>query len=155
MTGAEVGAFMLHGTRTAKVATRMRDGHPHVVPMRFVLDGPDVVFTTHSTSAKARHLRLDPRLALVVDEESPPYAFVHVRGRARISEDPDELLRFATRIGDRYMGAARALEFALRNGARGELLVRVIPERVIAKADVAGWGLTAPAARPRQSSGVV
>lgn len=137
MTAEELRAFMLHGTRTAKIATAMADGQPHVMPVWFVLDGEQVVFTTNVESAKGRHLRRDPRVALVVDEEVEPYAFVHIRGRVRTSEDPDELLRFATLIGGRYMGADRAEEFGLRNGVPGELLVHVAPQRVIAKADIA------------------
>jgi hypothetical protein len=75
---------------------------------------------------------------LVVDEDVAPYTFVHIRGRARISEEMDLLLRFATEIGGRYMGPERAKEFGQRNAVPGELLVRVTPERTIAQTDVAG-----------------
>ena len=84
-------------------------------------------------------LRRDPRIALVVDEDVAPYAFVHIRGRVKISEDIDQLLRFATEIGARYMGNARAEEFGRRNAVPGELLVRVEADRIIAEADVAGY----------------
>jgi PPOX class probable F420-dependent enzyme len=130
---------MLHGTRTAKVATVMANGQPHVMPVWFVLDGDQVVFTTGADSVKGRNLRRDPRIALLVDDEEPPYAFVHLRGRATISEDLDALLRFATKIGSRYMGTNRAEEFGRRNAVPGEILVRVDPERVIAAEDVAGY----------------
>lgn len=70
----------------------------------------------------------------VVDEEVPPYGFIHVRGRAEISEDPEQLLRFATEIGARYMGVDRAEEFGTRNAVPGELLIRVTPEHLIATA---------------------
>jgi PPOX class probable F420-dependent enzyme len=139
MTPAEIRGFLLHGTRTAKVATAMADGRPHVMPVWFVLDGEQIVFMTGATSTKGRNMRRDPRIALVVDEEAPPYAFVHVRGRVTIGEDLDELRRFATEIGARYMGEERADEFGRRNAVPGELLVRVAPERVIAENDVAGY----------------
>src|SRR5437660_8640153 len=105
MTPDEARAFMLEGTRTAKAATVMRDGHPHVMPVWFVLDGEQIIFTTGRGTVKGRDLRRDPRIALVVDEEVPPYAFVHVRGHVTLSEDVDELLRYATAIGARYMGS--------------------------------------------------
>ena len=54
------------------------------------------------------------------------------------SEDPGELLRCATEIGGRYMAAERAGEFGRRNAVPGELLVRITPERVISKTDLAG-----------------
>jgi PPOX class probable F420-dependent enzyme len=139
MTAEEIRAFLMHGTRTAKVATVMPSGQPHVMPVWFVLDGEQIVFTTGRDSVKGRDLRRDPRIALLVDDENPPYAFVHVRGKVTISNDLDELLHFATEIGSRYMGADRAEEFGRRNAVPEELLIRVTPERVISNADVAGY----------------
>ena len=138
MTPEEVRDFLGHGTRTAKVATAGADGQPHVAPVWFVVDDDELVFTTWSDSVKGRNLRRDPRVAVVVDNEVAPYGFVHLRGRVTLSQDLDELLRFATTIGRRYMGADRAEEFGRRNAVPGELLVRLKPERVIATADVAG-----------------
>jgi PPOX class probable F420-dependent enzyme len=109
------------------------------MPVWFVLDGDQIVFTTGAQSVKGRNLRRDPRVALLVDDQRPPYAFVHVRGRVTLHEDPDELLRFATAIGARYMGTDQAEEFGKRNAVAGELLVRVMPDRVIAQDDVAGY----------------
>jgi PPOX class probable F420-dependent enzyme len=138
MTPNEIRDFLGRGTRTAKVATSLPDGQPHVMPVWFVLDGEELVFTTWGNSVKGRNLRRDPRAAVIVDDEVAPYAFVHIRGHVTLSEDLDELLRFATAIGGRYMGAERAEEFGRRNAVPGELLVRLRPERVIAAADVAG-----------------
>lgn len=138
MTETEIREFLAHGTRTAKLATVGRSGAPHVVPVWFALDGEQLVLTTSAASVKGRNLRRDPRVAVVVDDEAPPFAFVHIRGRAALSEDPGELLRYATEIGGRYMGAERAGEFGRRNAVPGELLVRITPERVIAETDLAG-----------------
>ena len=138
MTDDEIHAFLSHGTRTAKLATSGPGGRPHVMPVWFVLDGEELVFTTWGDSVKGRNLRRDPRAAVIVDEEVAPFAFVHLRGHVTLSEDLDELLRFATAIGARYMGTDRAGEFGRRNAVPGELLVRLRPQRVIATADVAG-----------------
>jgi PPOX class probable F420-dependent enzyme len=109
------------------------------MPVWFVLDGEQLVLTTGADTVKGRNLRRDPRVALVVDDETPPFAFVHIRGRASLSEDPDQLLRYATEIGGRYLGADRAEEFGRRNAVPGELLVRITPERVISETAVAGY----------------
>src|SRR5438445_3954500 len=138
MTPEEIRAFLSHGTRTAKLATSGPRGQPHVMPVWLALDGEELVFTTWGDSVKGRNLRRDPRAAIVVDEEVAPYAFVHIRGHVRLSEDLDELLRFPTAIGGRYMGADRAEEFGRRNAVPGELLVHLHPDRVIATAGVAG-----------------
>ncbi len=138
MTPDEIQVFLSHGTRTAKLATSGPGGQPHVMPVWYVLDGDELVFTTWGDSVKGRNLRRNPRAAVIVDEEVAPYAFVHIRGHVTLSEDLEELLRFATAIGGRYMGAERAGEFGRRNAVPGELLVRLRPERVIAAAGVAG-----------------
>jgi len=108
-----------------------------VAPIWFVVDDGAVLFNTGKETAKGRAVRRDPRLALCVDLEEPPFAFVQVQGIATVSEDPDELLRSATAIGGRYMGAERADEFGRRNGVPGELLVRLRPTKVIAEMGVA------------------
>ena len=138
MTPDEIQGFLSHGTRTAKLATSGAGGQPHVMPVWFVLDGEELVFTTWGNSVKGRNLRQNPRAAVIVDEEVAPYAFVHIRGQVTLSEDPEELLRFATAIGGRYMGPDRAEEFGRRNAVPGELLVRLRAERVVATANVAG-----------------
>ena len=137
MTPDEIRAFLTHGTRTAKLATTMADGAPHVMPVWFVLEGEQLVFNTGTDTVKARGLRRDPRVSIVVEDETPPFAFVHIRGRATLTDDLEEVRRTATLIGGRYMGADRAAEFGARNGVPGELLVRVTPERVIAVSDIA------------------
>lgn len=138
MTAPEIRAFLTQGTRTAKLATVRADGRPHVAPVWFVLDGEDVIFTTWHTTVKAANLRREPRVALAVDDETPPFAYVLVEGTATISDDLAELRAWATRIGARYMGAEQAEAFGARNGVPGELLVRVTPVRVTAEADIAG-----------------
>ena len=111
MDDAEWRAFVSEGTRTAKLATTRHDGRPHVVPIWFVLDGEDFVFTTGEHSIKGRALARTGLAALCVDDPRPPYAFVSVTGTVGISRNADELLRWATTIGGRYMGADRAEEF--------------------------------------------
>lgn len=137
MSHDETAAFMSQGARTGKLAVVRRDGSPHVTPIWFVLDGDDLIFTTDQNSGKAHALRRDPRVSFVVDDETPPFAFVLIDGTATISRDPAELLHWATVIAGRYMGADRAEEYGHRNGVPGELLVRVHPERVVARAGIA------------------
>ena len=132
MSRDEWREFLEHGTRTAKLAITRRDGRPHVVPVWFVLDGDDLIFTTGANTVKGKAIRRDGRVCLCVDDERPPYAYVMVEGRATLGDDLNEKLRHATRIGGRYMGEQRAEEFGRRNAVPGELLVRVRPERVVA-----------------------
>jgi PPOX class probable F420-dependent enzyme len=114
-----------------------QSGAPLVAPVWIVLDGDDIVFTTGASTAKGKALLRDPRVALCVDDDRPPFSYVIVRGTATISEEPEELLHWATILGGRYMGADRADEFGARNAVPGELLVRVTPARIVAERGVA------------------
>jgi PPOX class probable F420-dependent enzyme len=137
MSPEEYRAFLLEGAHTGKLATTQADGRPHVAPIWFTLDGDDIMFTTWHTTVKARALLRDPRVALLVDDERPPFAYVMIEGRVTISDNLDELRHWATRIAARYMGEEQAEGYGKRNGVPGELLVRLTPLKVIAHTDIA------------------
>jgi PPOX class probable F420-dependent enzyme len=137
MTEAEWREFVSTGTRTGKIGVTRADGSPHVTPIWFVLDGLDLVLTTHGEGVKARALRRDPRASVCVDDERPPFSFVTLFGEATLSEDLGELRKWATILGGRYMGADRAEEYGKRNAVPGELLVRLRIGKVIAQRDIA------------------
>jgi PPOX class probable F420-dependent enzyme len=137
MTPDEYRSFLLHRTRTAKLATVRADGRPHVAPVWFVMDGDNVIFTTWHATVKAMNLRRDPRVCLCVDDEAPPFSFVQIEGTATLSEDLDDLRHWATRIAGRYMGTDQAEAYGRRNGVPGELLVRVTPTRILAQKNIA------------------
>ncbi|MDQ8703772.1 PPOX class F420-dependent oxidoreductase [Streptomyces sp. LHD-70] len=138
MTNAEWQAFVSHGTRTGKLSTVRADGSPHVSPVWFVLDGDrHLIFNTGKNTVKGRNLARDGRVALCVDDDRPPFAYVVIQGRAELIEELGQVREAATRIAARYMGPERAEEFGARNGVPGELLVRVRIEKVSAEGGVA------------------
>ena len=127
--------------RTGKLAVTRKDGSPHVAPVWVDLDGEGddarLVFMTSAETIKGKSILRDGRVAICFDDEQPPYSFVTVNGTTETSTDPDELFRWATRIGGRYMGADRAEEYGARNAVPPELVVRVTPTRVVVGRNVA------------------
>lgn len=138
MSGPEYRSFITEGTRTGKWATSRRDGSPHVVPVWFVVEGDDLLVTTGRTSVKGRAVLRDPRVALCVDDERPPYAFVLIQGRASVSTDPDEVLRASTLNARRYVGPEHAEEYGRLNAGEGMLLVRITPEKIVSENNITG-----------------
>ncbi len=138
MTHEQIRAFLTEGYRTGKVATVRADGRPHVAPIWFVLDGDDIVFMTGAETVKGRSLRRDPRVAMSVDVEEPPYGFVLVEGSVTISTDLNEMLSLSIEIARRYVGDERAEEYGRRNAVEGELLIRLRPDKTVAVADLMG-----------------
>ena len=124
--------------RTAKFASVAADGSPRVSPIWVALDGDDVMFTTHSTSAKAKAIGRDARVAMCFDDERPPFSNVILFGTASV-------VRRARRrapMGDHHRRSlhgrrARAEAYGARNGVPGEVLVRVTPTKVITARDLA------------------
>ena len=147
MSDDEVADFLeALPARTAKLATVRADGRPHIAPIWFALDrstaGPDapigdIVFNTAEGTVKGRNLIRDPRVALCIDDDQPPFSFAIVEGTATLSRDPDELLHWATVISGRYMGDDQAEAYGRRNGVPGELVIRLRPTRITAQARMA------------------
>ncbi|WP_030689040.1 PPOX class F420-dependent oxidoreductase [Streptomyces sp. NRRL B-1347] len=132
MTEPEWRAFLAAPARTAKISTCPQDGRPHVVPVWYVPDGEDLLFFTGKHSVKGRALSLDKRIAVCVDDDQPPFAFVLLQGHVTLSEDLTELSDAIRRLATRYVGPDRAEEFVQRNAVPGEYLVRVHIDKVTA-----------------------
>jgi PPOX class probable F420-dependent enzyme len=149
MSKNETKKFLIQGTFTAKITTVNKDGSPHVVPVWFVLDDrknqtarkiEDIVFTTYEDSIKATNIQRDNRVSICVDDQTPQFSFVTIHGTAKlVRQEYNELLKWNTRIAERYMGKSNAKAYGKRNSTEGVILVRVKPTKIIAEKDVAAW----------------
>lgn len=144
MSKAEVARFLVQGTFTGKLATVKKDGRPHVVPIWFVVENGrgrgktgNIIFTTGDTSVKANNIQHDSRVSICVDDQKPPFSFVTIHGNAKIYPyKQKEVLEWATKIAERYMGKKRAKTYGEVNGGEGAVLVRIKPTKVIAEKDI-------------------
>lgn len=50
-----------------------------------------------------------------------------------------EVLKWATKIAERYMGRRNAEAYDKRNSGGGAVLVQINPTRIIAEKDIAAW----------------
>ena len=147
MSKAEIGRFLMQGTFTGKLGTIKKDGSSHVVPFWFVLDNRnsrsqigDIILTTGDTSVKAQNIQRDNRVSICVDDQMPPFSFVTIFGSAKIQPyKQKEVLKWATKIAERYMGKNNAEAYGKRNSEEGLVLVRIKPTRIIAEKDIASW----------------
>lgn len=145
MSKSEIRRFLMRGTFTGKLATVSKKGGSHVVPIWFVVDDRtskrgigDIVFTTGSESIKAKNIRFDKRVCICVDDQTPLFSFVAIFGVAKIFPyRQKEVLRWATKIAERYMGKSKAIVYGKRNSGEGEVLVRITPKRIVAEKDIA------------------
>jgi PPOX class probable F420-dependent enzyme len=149
MSNNEIKKFLMQGTFTGKLATVKKDGSPHVVPIWFVLDEEkdrttrkigDIIFSTHEGSVKAKNIKRDSRVSICVDNQTPQFSFVIIDGTAKIFRHKQkELLKWATRIAERYMGKDKAEAYGRRNSGEGEIVVHIKPIKILAEKDIAAW----------------
>jgi len=147
MSKAQIGRFLMQCTFTGKLATVKKDGSSHVVAIWFVLDNGNtrgkvgnIIFTTGDTSVKANNIQRDNRVSICVDDQISPFSFVTIFGTAKIYPyKQKEVLKWATKIAERYMGKKNAEAYGRRNSKEGLVLVRIKPKRIIAEKDIAAW----------------
>lgn len=84
----------------AVLATVNPSGSPHLTVMWYLLDGDEIVFNTKVGRAKQSNLDRDPRVSLLVYDESG-YRYMRIDGRVQ-------------RIDDRVVGQADIRRLALR-----------------------------------------
>jgi PPOX class probable F420-dependent enzyme len=146
MSNKEIKKFLMQGTLTGKLATVKKDGSSHVVPIWFVLEKKsrdkvgNIIFTTGSTSVKAINIQRDNRISICIDDQIPPFSFITIFGTAKIYPyKQKEVLKWATKIAERYMGKSNAEAYGKRNSEEGLVLVIIKPTKIIAEKDIASW----------------
>lgn len=120
---------LLDGTVFVVVGTVQPDGSPQLSPVWAKRDGDDVVISTTADRRKARNMRRDARVSVVVQDPASPYEYAEIRGTAEIStEDGQDLI---DELSVKYTGKKYA-EFnpsAAQDAER--LVVRIRPRKVV------------------------
>jgi PPOX class probable F420-dependent enzyme len=98
----------------------------------------DIIFTTYEGSVKARNIERDGRVCICVDDQTPQFSFVIINGTAKsFYYKQKELLKWAAKIAERYMGKDKAEAYGKRNSGEDEVIIRIKPTRILAEKDVA------------------
>jgi PPOX class probable F420-dependent enzyme len=140
MSKAEIRRFLTHGTFTEKLATVKKEGGSHVDTGNSKSRIGDIIFTTGSASVKAKNIHRDKRISICIDDQIPPFSFVTIFGTAKISPyKQNEVLKWATKIAERYLGKSNAKAYGRRNSGEGTVIVRIKPTRILAEKDIAAW----------------
>jgi PPOX class probable F420-dependent enzyme len=119
--------------KVCRLATVDRRGQPHVVPVwHIILDG-DLYIETSPDSKKARNLRTNPRMALVVDagETFDTYKGVMIQGTVEFVKDRRMLERFREAMAQRYFGTTEHPGYRYLVSGSDPLLMRVVPQKVV------------------------
>ena len=121
LSAEDLGDF-LQRPLLATLATYRRDGLVLPSPVWFEWREGGFNIAIGRNDVKARHLRRDPRAAVVVAEAEPPMRGLELRGSARLMPQSLEVDR---RIVERYVDAAEVDEYLA--GLPPGVLVRLEP----------------------------
>lgn len=87
LTTTEVDEFLDERGHLLRLATTDADGFPRLVPIWFIRQGDEILFTPRGPSVFLANIRRDPRVGLSIDEDPLPYRKVTVQGAARVVHD--------------------------------------------------------------------
>ena len=117
----------LDNAYVGSATTLRRDGSPHSTVVWIDHDGGHVLFNTARGRAKERHLRDDPRAALLVVDPANPYRWLAVSGPAELVDEGAE--EHIDRLAKKYIGKD---EYPWHSPEEPRVIVRIAPEHVSA-----------------------
>ncbi|RIK42802.1 MAG: PPOX class F420-dependent oxidoreductase [Chloroflexi bacterium] len=91
----------------ARLATTLPDGAPQNTVIWFRRDGDTLRMSCGRNAQKARNIRRDGRVSVVVERPADPYTFVEIRGVATVDEDAAGGLEELRALSHRYIGQER------------------------------------------------
>jgi PPOX class probable F420-dependent enzyme len=141
MSDDEVRGY-LESRKTIILVSNGRGGHPHPMPMWFVVDEDGAVrMTTFRASQKVKNLRRDPRVSLLAEdgEDYSELRGVVLYGRAEIVEDLEVIkatLKGASAGDDaaetpKDPEVLKSIDAAMERTAAKRVCIRVRPDRVV------------------------
>jgi pyridoxamine 5'-phosphate oxidase-like protein len=118
----------------ARLATTAPDGSPYIIPCWFHFDGTRITTRLRQKSEAMQHILRDPRIALSIADDAPPYPRVQILGRARVLYGPGPIvepwLSIARENMRSYLGED-AVGYLDETVNRPRYVIEYAPERVI------------------------
>lgn len=83
LTEAETEAFLKEAP-IVRLCSKNADGTVHVAPVWFTYEGGEFHIGTQDSSRKAKNIRRDGDVTLLIDNQNPPYKGIVVYGKASL-----------------------------------------------------------------------
>ena len=101
-----VAQELIHSNIPARLAYVWPDGTPRVVPVWFHWNGAEFVLATPPKAPKLKALKVNPKVALTIDDNTFPHNVLMVRGTATL-EEVDGIVPEYELAAHRYFGEAQ------------------------------------------------
>jgi PPOX class probable F420-dependent enzyme len=114
------------GKNLATVVTLMPDGQPQALLTWVDTDGEHLLVNTEPQRQRARNLRRDPRITVLIHSDSDPWDWSEVRGHVVAAITGREAREHIDLLSNKYVGA----DYRNPIGPDGRVILKIAPDKV-------------------------
>ncbi len=132
MEPSELERFLAQ-PRVAVLSWTTPQGEVVSTPIWFSYRGGVFLLHTNHPSPKTRAILRNSQVALVIQDEAPPYRYVSVRGQARLRQEPEEALRLYekhARANFGRLGGGFYLRQSLADYEGQHVIIEITPTKI-------------------------
>ena len=119
-------ARLARGKNLATVVTLMPDGQPQALLTWVDTDGEHLLVNTEPQRQRAKNVRRDPRITVLIHSDSDPWDWSEVRGRVVGTVDGSEAREHIDKLSRKYVGT----DYRNPIGPHGRVILKVAPDKV-------------------------
>jgi PPOX class probable F420-dependent enzyme len=114
------------GKNLATVVTLMPDGQPQALLTWVDSDGENILVNTEPQRQRARNLRRDPRITVLIHSAEDPWDWSEVRGRVVEVVGGDEARSHIDELSRKYVGS----DYRNPIGPQGRIILKIAPDKI-------------------------
>jgi PPOX class probable F420-dependent enzyme len=114
------------GANLATVVTLMPDGQPQALPTWVDTDGEHILVNTEPVRQRARNVRREPRITVLIQSKDSPWDWSEVRGTVVDTVTGDEARAHIDELSRKYTGS----DYRNPIGPDGRIILKVAPSKV-------------------------
>jgi PPOX class probable F420-dependent enzyme len=117
---------LAQGKNLATVVTLMPDGQPQALLTWVDSDGEHVLVNTEPQRQRARNIRRDPRITVLIASADDPWDWSEVRGRVVDVVNGTEAREHIDKLSRRYVGT----DYRNPVGPQGRVILKIAADKV-------------------------
>ena len=110
----------------ATVVTLMPDGQPQALLTWVDTDGEHLLVNTEPQRQRARNVRRDPRITVLIHSDSDPWDWSEVRGRVVETVGGIQAREHIDKLSRKYVGS----DYRNPIGPQGRVILKIAPDKV-------------------------
>jgi len=114
------------GKNLATVVTLMPSGQPQALLTWVDTDGEHILVNTEPQRQRARNIRRDPRITVLIHSDEDPWDWAEVRGHVVETVTGDQARQHIDKLSRKYVGS----DYRNPIGPQGRIILKIAPDKV-------------------------